>query len=353
MRAVEALGQLKTRLMSPYAWIAVATFSGMSILLTGFVEHLVPGQSLYAQAMATVGKLVGAIGYGFFSPLPWQWSGDDREHCGYLRGILQSVVFSIALFSFTMCLDLLLAPHFAPDRHSAMFLQIPPLSYLLQIPLMSVVGLFILRGELRDRERLKAQEELSQAQWILLREQMSPHVLFNTLNALAELARRDPEATERALLDLSDLMEQILHFSGKSQVSLARERKFLAQYLSIHSLRFGDRLQVEWDWDPALHALTLPPVLIQPLVENAIKHGIGRSPTGGRLRIGLHPRPGGIRIDVANTGVPPGPQREGATGLGNLRERLRLAYGGRACFRLEREGEWTHAILDLPEEPWT
>jgi sensor histidine kinase YesM len=134
---------------------------------------------------------------------------------------------------------------------------------------------------------------------------------------------------------------------------LSEERSILVRFLALQSLRLGPRLQVEWDWDADLDALEAPPLLLQPLVENALKHGIAVQAGPGRMRVGARRQGNGLRLEVRNTGSPPGSPRPGATGLANLKERIQLAYGGRATFRLEREGDWTVAALDLPEGPWT
>ncbi|WP_005036039.1 sensor histidine kinase [Holophaga foetida] len=353
MRAPDALRQLKARLMSPYAWIAVATFGGMNALLSAFVEQLAPNQSLYGHIMSWVGRTVGAIGYGFLSPLPWQWTGDDREVCGHFRGSLQAILFGAALYALTGALDLSLAPHFSPGGHTTQIWNLPRSTFLIQILLMALVGLFITRGEMRDRERILAMSELREAKWVLLREQMSPHVLFNTLNTLAELARRDPAATEEALLDLSEMFERMLALGDRTMVTLGEELDILRRYLAIQGLRLGERLRVEWHCPANLDSHRLPPLLLQPLVENALKHGIASHPDGGTLRIDVSQQRKGLKVTIGNTGRPPGNRRPGATGLRNLQERLRLAYRGRARFSLVRSGEWTLATLELPEEPWT
>lgn len=309
-------------------------------------------RNAYALISSLAGQFLGAAGYGFLSPLPWQWTGDDREECSYLRGALQALVFCWAFLGLNLLLDYLLAPHFSATGRISAFWQLPHPVFLIQIPIMAMVGLFITRGERRDRERLLAQRELEAAKWALLRAQMSPHVLFNTLNALAELARRDPAATEQALLDLSEVFEQMLQVGGQPLVSILKERQILQRYLSIQALRLGDRLRVEWDWDPALDGFQTLPLLLQPLVENALKHGITACSQGGTVRIAGHRAAGFLKITIGNTGPAPGAPRPGATGLRNLEERLRLSYTGQARFHLERQGDWTLATLELPENPW-
>jgi two-component system sensor histidine kinase AlgZ len=120
----------------------------------------------------------------------------------------------------------------------------------------------------------------------------------------------------------------------------------------VEQLRLGDQLHVSWDWADGLDDLPVLPLLLQPLVENALKHGIAASPEGGLLRIEAHQTDGWLSLAVANTGRAqrPNPKPGGGLGLRNLKSRLELAYGGRATFQLVKEQEWTRAEISLPLE---
>ena len=351
MRAPDVLRLLWARPRQPLAWIAVVTFGGMASLLNASMPMGTAARGPAAQMTLLLGIGMGALGQGFLSPLPWQWTGDDRPECAWLQGLLQALVAGGAFLVGGRFLDGLLVHALAGAGHHSPFWRLPPYVYLLQVAAMALVGCFIARGERRDGERLAAQSELAQAKEIMLRSQLSPHALFNTLNALAELARRDPEATERGLLDLSDLYEQMLGMSALRQVTLGEERSFLERYLALQTMRLGDRLRLEWAWDPALDGIRVLPLILQPLVENAHKYGIACEAGGGALRIQARREGGFLNLAVGNTGRPPGPRRPGGMGLANLEDRLRLAYHGRAALRLERQGDWTLATLHIPEAP--
>ena len=351
MRAPDVLRLLWTRHRHPLPWIAVATFGGMATVLNASLRLEPAANGAGGPMTVLASTFMGALGLGFLSPLPWQWTGDDRPECGLPRGAFQSLVFGGAFFALARTLDGLLAQVLGSPSHHSPFWRLPLDALLLQLASMALVGFFIARAERRDGERLEAQSELARAKDAMLRSQLSPHSLFNTLNALAELALRDPEATERALLDLSDLYEQMLRMSALEQITLGEERAFLERYLALQSMRLGDRLHLEWTWDPALDGLRVPPLLLQPLAENAIKHGIACEAEGGALHLRAWRERGFLGIEVRNTGRPPGTRRPGGTGLANLEGRLRLAYGGRATFSLERDGAWTRATLLLPEAP--
>ena len=197
----------------------------------------------------------------------------------------------------------------------------------------------------RRELEIHAREAEAQA----LRAQLDPHVLYNALGALSELARENPAATEEALLDFSDLYRRLTLLRERPFITLSEERELLERYLAIEALRLGARLKVEWDWPDALDALSVPPLLVLPLVENAIKHGVAPVRAGGRLRLAVaRLQNGSLRVLISNTGQPLNP--DGAsqgTGLRNLRARLALLGSGTSRLDLGSEDAWTVAHLQL------
>jgi LytS/YehU family sensor histidine kinase len=178
---------------------------------------------------------------------------------------------------------------------------------------------------------------------------LDPHVLYNALGALSELVRENPAAAEEALLDFSDLYRRLTLLRERPFITLGEERELLERYLAIEDLRLGARLRVAWDWPSELDALQAPPLLVLPLVENAIKHGISPLRSGGELKLQLARLPeGGLRVRIANTGKPL--VLDAAilgTGLRNLRARLALLGSGTSKLDLVSEGGWTVACLLL------
>ena len=142
-------------------------------------------------------------------------------------------------------------------------------------------------GRYRERERkaLSLESSLSRARLSALQAQLQPHFLFNTLNAIATLLRRDPIAAEATLLALSDLLRLSLNQSETQEIPLREELRFLDRYLEIQHTRFGDRLRVEQEVDPAVLDCLVPTLILQPLVENAIRHGLEPSDAPGLIRI--------------------------------------------------------------------
>jgi two-component system sensor histidine kinase AlgZ len=158
-----------------------------------------------------------------------------------------------------------------------------------------------------------------------LQARIRPHFLFNTLNSAIALVRQDPGKAETLLEDLSDLFRHALVDQGES-VTLAEEVLLARRYLGIEQVRFGDRLKVEWSLDPNAANAKVPPLMLQPLVENAVKHGVEPSDTGAQVRISTQRRGGIVVIKVTNT-VPSGQGKRGhGVAQDNVRDRLRLLH---------------------------
>ena len=167
-----------------------------------------------------------------------------------------------------------------------------------------------------------------------LQSRIRPHFLFNTLNSAIALVRAEPARAETLLEDLSDLFRHALADPGAS-VTLADEIALARRYLAIEQVRFGERLRLEWDLDPAADRALLPPLLLQPLVENAVHHGVEPSDAGATVRISSQRRGSVAVIKVTNTvpaGVGAGTPGHGLA-LRNVRDRLRLLHDVQGRFR--------------------
>ena len=165
-----------------------------------------------------------------------------------------------------------------------------------------------------------------------LQSRIRPHFLFNTLNSAIALVRAEPAKAEAMLEDLSDLFRHALVDHGES-VTLADEIELARRYLAIEQVRFGERLRLEWHLDPAADRAMLPPLLLQPLVENAVYHGVEPSDVGATVRISSQRRGSVVVIKVTNT-VPAGAGQPGnGVALDNVRARLRLLHDVQGRFR--------------------
>jgi two-component system sensor histidine kinase AlgZ len=164
-----------------------------------------------------------------------------------------------------------------------------------------------------------------------LQSRIRPHFLFNTLNTALALVRLDPARAEGVLEDLAELFRVALTESGAS-VTLAEEVALAQRYLAIEQIRFGNRLRVSWELDPDADVARMPPLLLQPLVENAVRHGVEPAPAGGTIRIRTRVKSGRAVIVIENT-VPTEPSRPGnGMALKNVRERLNLMHDVAAHF---------------------
>jgi signal transduction histidine kinase len=198
------------------------------------------------------------------------------------------------------------------------------------------------------------QEQLAEAQLQALRMQMHPHFLFNALNSVAELIHEDPEAAESALTGLCDLLRIYLRSSEAHEIGLEREVEFLRRYLEIQKLRFEERLAFRIRLDPAAAGAVVPSLILQPLVENAIVHGIADRERGGVIEIDASVQGASLALRVADNGAGLGdatgsaPLVEGK-GLRNTRRRLERLYGARHEFSIRAaEGGGTCASIRIP-----
>ena len=185
---------------------------------------------------------------------------------------------------------------------------------------------------LRSRQRWQ-RPAAAMAQLVELQSRIRPHFLFNTLNSAIVLVQLDPQRAEKVLEDLSELFRVALSENGAA-VSLDEEIELARRYLEIEQIRFGDRLRVQWRLDPTAGAVRVPPLMLQPLVENAVRHGVEPNDEGGEIEVLTRRRGGQVEVRVSNT-VGQGPSRPGhGLALDNVRERLLLMHDVAAQFEL-------------------
>ncbi len=181
---------------------------------------------------------------------------------------------------------------------------------------------------------------LAEARLDLLRMQLHPHFLFNTLHGISALMARDVQGARRMIACLSDLLRLSLEQDAEEEVLLEEELAFLGRYVEIQRMRFRERLRVEIDVEPAARAASVPRLLLQPIVENSIRHGISRHAHPGLIEIAARLDRGRLLIMVRDNGpgIGPAPLRQGV-GLGNTRARLAQLYGQAGSFSIENAPE--------------
>ncbi|HEX6280337.1 MAG TPA: histidine kinase, partial [Pyrinomonadaceae bacterium] len=207
----------------------------------------------------------------------------------------------------------------------------------------------------RERELKTSQLEarLAQSRLQVLKMQLHPHFLFNTLNAISELVHRDPDRADRMLTDLSDLLRMSFENLEVQEIPLKQELEFLRKYLEIEETRFHDRLRVRMEIAPDTLDASVPNMILQPLVENAIKHGISPKAEGGHINVGAVRNNGTLELTISDDGIGIGGESIKAigegVGLSNTRRRLKHLYGDSHRFELKPEGESGVSVrLDIP-----
>ena len=180
-----------------------------------------------------------------------------------------------------------------------------------------------------------------------LQARIRPHFLFNTLNSAIALVRDEPRKAERLLEDLSDLFRSALKEQGES-VTLADEIALAKAYLAIEQVRFGDRFRVEWALDAQADAARLPPLLLQPLLENAVKHGVEPSASGADIKVTTQRRGSRVVVKVSNTTPVTGSAPGSGLALDNVRERLHLLHDVQAQFKSGLKDGIFQVRLELP-----
>jgi len=188
----------------------------------------------------------------------------------------------------------------------------------------------------------------------LLRLQIDPHFLFNSLNSISALTHLDPAAARAMAIDLAQFFRQTLDLAGRERIRLEDELGLVSHYLAIEKQRLGDKLATAVDTPPDTLAALLPPLTLQPLVENALKHGLRPRDGGGCLSVQALVRDGWLHLAVRNPVPGPGEAPANETGLGlglrNLRERLAAHYAGRARVHWGATPEGFAVEISLPFE---
>lgn len=193
-----------------------------------------------------------------------------------------------------------------------------------------------------------AQGEAADARLTALQAQMNPHFLFNALNTVAALARTDPARAEATVENLAQVLRRTLDRSRRTIGTVAEEVEYLRAYLAIERERFGQRLRIVWDVDFGTYAVSIPPMTLQPLVENSLKYGIGGRLEGGVITITGRLENGHLLLTVRDSGPGfPANYREG-TGLSNLRNRLSALYGAEGGLQVESAPGRTEVTVTIP-----
>ncbi len=216
------------------------------------------------------------------------------------------------------------------------------------------IGLYVRITARRRRREKETQLQLAlrEAELRALEAQVNPHFLFNCLNSIRALVVESPPRAQDMITRLANILRYNLHRGRGHTVPLSAELEAVSDYLALESVRFESRLRVEFAIDADTKVVAIPPMLLQTLIENAVKHGIAPLPGGGELGIHASLAEGILTVEVENTGALREPKTDAPRlGLSNVRERLRVLYGDRASLQLQERNGRVVATLRIPKTP--
>jgi two-component system sensor histidine kinase AlgZ len=318
--------------------LAVMVITEVSVILAGLGRGGLPGwqwlgmASIYAQWMALFCASGLCVTSGWTSRLSAKgaWIGS------WLIAVLLAMAFSHAAW----LLDSYGAPGMIGDP-LALFV----FKSVFSVGLVAVVFFRYLEIRARWRFELIAQAE---ARVQALQARIRPHFLFNSLNTIASLIPDDPVNAESAILDLADIFRGSMRRADQP-ISLADELRLAQQYLDMEQRRLGERLLVDWRVDELPPAASVLPLMLQPLLENAVAHGVQARDTGGKISVYGRTEGDHVVITIGNPLAPEGSNTSGhGMAIRNIRERLSLAFGSRANLLTNQDEDRFYAVLSLP-----
>lgn len=322
--------------------LGLATGAG---LLARAPELMGPGPSLPRLPMppASIPRLFWDLGIGsptwylmvFALPLlVWGARRVDAQRLGRARTIGLGVATIVVLVMITGLIQYLVTYRGLPLPSRGGFLMMVVRRNVL--PWVAILGVVVAiesrrraRVGVLEGERLRAQ--VAEQRLLTLTSQLQPHFLFNTLQGISTLLHRNPTAADEMLTRLADLLREVLRHRDKATVPLEDELRYAQAFLEISQFRFGDRLTFTIDAPSTLHHFTVPLLILQPLLENALTHGIGNRLEGGHVALAVRQGDDRLHIEVRDDGMTAvGVKRDLSEGLGlsNTRARLQAAFGG-------------------------
>jgi signal transduction histidine kinase len=332
----------------------IAVFAVLTLL---FEPHVRLGRALWANFV--IGNCIGYLIHGGFalgrvSLMPWVRRQGFVLRSAYYAAVTTGGVFGGYWLGFTLL-------HWSDAREFMFSAQGATEIVLLSLIISSVMASIFLARERqaraeaafqRERARVEAAEhQFHLAQLKLLEAQIEPHFLYNTLANVISLVDADPAAAKKMVTRLIDYLRHAARAGGTGEATVGRQIELLQAYLDLMALRTNARLSYQVEMAPDVAALALPPMLLQPLVENAIKHGLEPKVAGGMVRVGARREDALLVLTVADNGLGFRTTRgdgSGGLGLANLRARLESLYGARARMTIEDTQPGTMVTLALP-----
>src|ERR1700723_1433506 len=346
------LSQLRRIIIYLLAWVPIAGL--LAYLLT--VSHEISDHE------AIVLSVPLCLLYAFLCLSAWySCRGNPLEKYGLGRliathltaALVASIIWAVAAESLASPLSRMqyfpgLSHRFRPEVPLVTVTGL--LLYLLWVTLYYVI---ISLEASRDAEArvMKASVLARDAELRALKAQVNPHFLFNSLNSISALTSSDASKAREMCILLGDFLRRTLGLGEKAAIPLEEELSLIRAFLAVEKVRFGDRIQMEENIDKEALSVPVPPLLLQPLVENAVVHGIANLVEGGSIKLEIHSRNGTLSIAVENSFDPDSPpRRRGGVGLANVRQRLATRHGHLASFDVETEGDRYRVAITMPAE---
>jgi len=331
--------------------------------LAGILVYLLTGGGGLSLGEATAITVPLCLVYAFVCLAAWYpCRATPLEKSGFLKLLLTHLTAGAVLGTYWTYQAKEIAirlAHFWPRfagldqrlaKHSALLWITGVLLYV-----MSVTFHYVLLAEQASREAqaraLEARVLARDAELKALRAQVNPHFLFNCLHSISALTSSDATRAREMCILLADFLRTTLRLGGKEIVTLDEELALVRGYLAIEKVRFGARVQMQEDVAKETMGLLLPPLLLQPLVENAIRHGIANLPEGGVIRLSAQRNDDAVAIQVENSFDPDSPSSlKTGLGLENIRQRLNARYGSGASISVRTDGNCFLVNLRLPAQ---
>jgi two-component system, LytTR family, sensor kinase len=352
------LKDVKMRRWNLIVWLLIAVFSASQ---TVFVMHAEGMHHAWSALYLT--RLLSWAPWVALTPVVL-WLGNrfpiqTASPQAYGAHLVACAAINVATAGWIALLEVLTNP-LAPDSHAGPFLPLwREHAYNDMLQSLFLYAAILTVGYLVESRQRVAQQEIDaarlsellvRAQLDALRRQIDPHFLFNAINSGVALIREQrSDAAIATLIALSEVLRRLVDTADRQETSLDDELQFLSQYVQIQKMRFADRLRIEIDVPEELLSARVPYLLLQPLVENAIKHGIAARANAGCVRIAANRFDGHLRLTIYNDGPAVGETRTGrGVGLGNVRARLKYLYGDAFGFDLCNVQTGVEVRLSLP-----
>jgi sensor histidine kinase YesM len=336
-----------------------ASYLALWVLVSALLAPLIAGQLSLTWPQAALATLPISLVYAFIclsawyvaSSLPLKTTGTWRVVLtGVVASILSSAVWlAVARFWIGVVARRGWIPvPVDPNGYGALLLGFGVLLYLLSLTVGYLLVMFE-DSRAADRRSLEVQVLAREAELRSLRSQIDPHFLFNCLHSISALTVADPAGARRMCLLLGEFLRETLTLGGEVRISVARELRLADRFLAIERVRFGDRLDTEVRADTEAELCQVPPLLLQPLIENAVTHGIAHLLERGTVRVSASRTPARLSIVIENPCDPDRPRGTGAgVGVSNVRSRLKALYGNEASMTSSEHGGIWRMELSLP-----